>query len=507
MTDNTSHTKLSRREFTAFSTSLLVTGLFAGGVRAEQAAARSGQEISQAIRSGEVNLVDYVTEQLERAAALNGDYNLFISLDAEAVLARARELQAQQDAGQNALPLFGVPISIKDLVVTEGIETTFGTALFKGYVPEVNAPLVERLLDAGAIIFGKNNANELAYGSNGYNSHYGQTLNPYDRTRIAGGSSGGGAAAVAAGLVPIAIGSDTAASIRVPAAFNGLYGLRPTHGRYDNSGVSPIAPTLDTVGPIARSIGDVRIIDEVLSDDTQAVAPVSLDGLRVGLPSALFMDDLAEDVRSAFGAFVSRLREQGVVFVEADLQEAGPLVEAGLYPILFTETWPAMTAFLAEWGDGRSVEDLHAAVGPDVRGFWDALVIPDAAQKIPQEVYEQAIADIRPKMQKSYEDYFKANDVDVMLFPATASTASSATPENRQEIEIDGAPASLYINDRNSGPGALAGTPGLAMPIAMSPSGMPIGASLDGPMGSDRLLIAIAAAMSAVTEPIPEPSL
>ena len=507
MDPSTTKVHVSRRDFICLSSALFALGAFAPRSFADTARPYTASSISEAVRNGQLDLVDMITDALARARKLDPEFKIFVTLDEEAILARARELQEMQRQGAVDLPLLGVPISVKDLIVTEGIETRFGTSLFEGYVPTRNAPLVQRLLDAGAIIFGKNNANELAYGSNGYNSHYGQTLNPYDATRIAGGSSGGGAAAVATGLVPIAIGSDTAASIRVPSAFNGLYGLRPTHGRYDNAGVSPIAPTLDTVGPIARHIEDIRIIDDVLSDDTTPLAPVPLDGLRLGLPSELFRDGLADDVTSAFDAFVDRLRAKGVVFVEADLPDAGALVEAGLYPILFTETWPAMTEFLADWGNGTSIDDLYAAIGPDVRGFWDALVAPNASGKIPQEVYEQAISTVRPNMQSAYANYFSSNNVDAILFPATASTASSATPPNRQEIEINGENVSLYINDRNSGPGALAGVPGIALPIAMSPSGLPIGASLDGPMGSDRRLIELAKAMSEVSEPIPAPTL
>ena len=217
----------------------------------------TAQQILPKLRSGEVSVSDYVEILLAQTAKLDSSLKAFISHDPQKVREQARAADAKRESGAALGPLFGIPVSLKDLIATSDLPTTFATNKFAGFTPEKNAPLVDRLLAADAIIFGKNNAQEWAFGSNGYNSHYGQQLNPYDESRIAGGSSGGGVAAVAARMLPIAIGSDTAASIRVPAAYTGLYGLRPSTGRYDNSGVAPLAPTLDTVGPLTRSVADL----------------------------------------------------------------------------------------------------------------------------------------------------------------------------------------------------------------------------------------------------------
>ncbi|MEM6938415.1 MAG: amidase family protein, partial [Pseudomonadota bacterium] len=271
------------------------------------------------LRSGQLSVEAYATDLLDQTQQHSQSLNAFLAVDRAAVLAASRQADTQRANGQAQGALFGIPIALKDLIVTRDLPTTFGTAHFSGYQAERNAPLVDRLLAAGAIIIGKNNNQELAYGSNGFNAHYGQQLNPYDSARIAGGSSGGGAAAVAARMVPIALGSDTAASIRVPAAFTGLYGFRPSTGRYDLSGVWPIAPTLDTVGPLARSPKDLTLIDSVLADDFSELPKLNLRNLRLGVPQTYFQDSSSQEMRKTFEQFLGRLEQAGVTLVRADL--------------------------------------------------------------------------------------------------------------------------------------------------------------------------------------------
>ena len=367
--------------------------------------------------------------------------------------------------------------------------------------------MVERLLAADAILFGKNNAQEWAYGSNGYNSHYGQQLNPYDEARIAGGSTGGGAAAVSARMLPIAIGSDTAASIRVPAAYTGLYGIRPTTGRYDNSGVAPLAPSLDTVGPLTRSVDDMILIDHVLADDDSKMPEACLKSLRLGVPKAYFHAGVSKEVMASFNQLLARLSAAGVTLVEADLPDAQSLTDAGLYPILFYETYPSIVEFLAEWTDGTTIDELHAELGWDIKAMWDQLVMPGAPDAMPEEVYLAAIDQAQPQMQASYSNYFKQHNVAAIIFPATAGAAPLAKPDNPQETIIDGETVSIFINDHNSSPGALAGQPGIVMPMAMSEAGLPFAVSLDGKRDQDRKLLAIGKAISKLIDPLAPPTL
>lgn len=467
----------------------------------------TASEVVPLLKSGSLTVEAYYKVLLEQSDQYSDRLNAFITIDKDMVLKFAQEADERREDGGALGPLFGVPISLKDLIVTKGLKTTFGTKKFAGFIPGKSAPLVEKLQNAGAIIFGKNNAQELAFGSNGYNSHYGQQLNPYDNKRIAGGSSGGGVAAVATRILPIAIGSDTAASIRVPAAYTGLYGLRPSTGRYDNSGVQPLSPTLDTVGPLTRSVDDMVLIDSVLTDDFSALPEVDLKTLRLGVPKAFFHNGVGSEMMSAFNQFLDKLRAAGVTLVEVDLSQAGEFNDAGLYPILFYETYPSITEFLKEWGDGSSIEELYAELGWDVKGMWDELVIPGAPGGIPEDIYRAAINTIRPGLQANYDSYFEDNQLAAMIFPATAGAAPLAKPDNPQETEIDGEMVSIFINDHNSGPGALAGQPGVAMPIAMNSMGLPLAASLDGKRNEDRLLLAVAKALSGLIETLPAPEM
>jgi Asp-tRNA(Asn)/Glu-tRNA(Gln) amidotransferase A subunit family amidase len=464
-------------------------------------------EILPRLKSGEISVLDYMDVLLAQTSKYDDALKAFITIDPQAVREQAKAADEKRKSGVALGPLFGIPVSLKDLISTKDLATSFGTKKFAGFRPDKNAPLVDHLMAADAILFGKNNAQEWAYGSNGYNAHYGQQLNPYDLSRIAGGSSGGGVAAVASRMLPIAIGSDTAASIRVPAAYTGLYGLRPTTGRYDNSGVAPLAPTLDTVGPMARSVADLAIVDSVLSEDFSDLAMIDLSGLRLGIPKAFFHAGVSTEMLAAFGSLLKKLRKAGVVLVEQDLSKAQELNDAGLYPILFYESYPSIAEFLETWGDGTSVAELYAELGADIKAMWGQLVMPGAPGAISEEVYNAAINQARPAMQESYRSYFEKHNVLALLFPATASEAPLASPDNPQQTIIDGETVSIFINDHNSSPGALAGQPGIVMPLALNAQGLPLAVSLDGKSGQDRELMAVAKAIDRLIDPLPAPAI
>ena len=465
----------------------------------------SATDVLPLLTSGKVSVERYIRLLLGHTIGYEPVLNAFIHLDEETIMAAARAADKKRNLNQTLGPLFGIPIALKDLIVTQNLPTTFGTRTFANFIPTKNAPVVTRLLAADAIIFGKNNAQEWAYGSNGYNSHYGQQLNPHGPSHIAGGSSGGGAAAVSARMVPIAIGSDTAASIRVPAAYTGLYGFRPSMQRYDNTGVAPIAPTLDTIGPMARSIDDLILIDRVLADDQRTISVPDLTELRLGVPSSFFYDNCSSEVKTAFQSLLRTLQDAGVTLIEADLPQVQELTEAGLYAILFYETYPAVGTFLKKWGGGTSIETLHANFGWDVKAIWDDLVVPSAANQISKIDYLRAVNELRPQLQQHYREYFSAHKVSAMIFPATATVAPAAKPDNPQHILVDGVMESIYLNDQNSGPGALAGQPGVVIPLSMNQDNLPIAVSLDGKHDQDRELLAIAKAIASLLTPLTPP--
>lgn len=464
-------------------------------------------EATARMRAGEMSVLDYATDLLDRSETYGPTYNTFISLDRDRVLNAARALDDKRASGAALGPMFGVPIALKDLIATNGYPTSFGTSTFADFVPARNAVVVEQLLAADALIFGKANNQEMAFGSNGYNSHYGQQLNPYDPTLIAGGSSGGSAAAVSGRMVPVSLGSDTAASIRVPASFTGIYGLRPTTGRYDTNGIWPLAGTLDTVGPMARSVEDLALVDSVFTGDFTPLADLELSDIRLGVPAAFFQDWAGKEVSAAFQAYLAKLEGAGVTLVEADLPGAKDLTAASLYPILFFEVRPAIETYMGSWVPEADLDILYAGMGPDVKGFWDALIADGAPEKMPLEAYGPAVSQTRVQLQANYSAYFAANDLHAMIFPTAADNPPTGIPGNPMEQVIDGETVSTFVHDETSYPGAVAGVPGVSFPMAMSDAGLPIGVSLDGPRGQDRLVLAIARALSTLADEVPAPEL
>ncbi|MFZ0807844.1 MAG: amidase, partial [Candidatus Sulfotelmatobacter sp.] len=223
------------------------------------------RELGEGYRKGKISSVEITRACLERIEELNPELNAFITITGESALAEARAAEAEISRGEWRGPLHGVPIALKDLIDTAGVRTTAGSALYKDRIPTEDAEVVRRLRQAGAVIVGKNNLHEFAYGGSSLVSFFGETRNPRDPGRVAGGSSGGSAAAIAAGMAYAAIGTDTAGSVREPAALCGCVGLKPTYGRVSSRGVNPLSPSLDHVGPIAANVADCAIVLQAIA--------------------------------------------------------------------------------------------------------------------------------------------------------------------------------------------------------------------------------------------------
>ena len=291
---------------------------------------RTISELSQRLRRREVSPVEITQDCLERIERLNPELNAFITVTGESALAEAQLAEAEILRGKWRGPLHGVPVALKDLIDTAGVRTTAASALYKDRVPEQDADVVRRLRQAGAVIVGKNNLHEFAYGGSSLVSYFGEVHNPWDLGRIAGGSSGGSAAAVVAGLAYAAIGTDTAGSIREPAALCGCVGLKPTYGRVSSGGVIPLSLSLDHVGPLAATVADAAVVLQAIAgydaaDITTADVPVAdyvaalredAKSLRVGVPRAYFFDDLDAEVASAMEHAL-----RGVATLVAEMKE------------------------------------------------------------------------------------------------------------------------------------------------------------------------------------------
>jgi Asp-tRNA(Asn)/Glu-tRNA(Gln) amidotransferase A subunit family amidase len=436
-----------------------------------------------------------------------------IALNKAGALAAARKVDAARASGATLPPLAGLPIVVKDNINTVDLPTTGGTPALKESRPSANAPTLQRLLDAGAIVLGKANMHELAFGttSTNFTSFAGTVHNPYDVTRVPGGSSGGTGAAIAARIAPAGLGTDTGGSVRIPAALCGIAGLRPTVGnggaqrRYDGTGVLPISRTRDTIGPMGRTVADVALLDAVVTGSSIA-RPVPLSGLRIGVPAS-FWKDTETPVASVMASARGKLQSAGVVFVDIDTAGLWELDAKVSFQVVLHEAGQDIPAYLVATGvKGVTLADIAAKVAsPDVKGPMGAVMGDVTATE-----YQAAITQYRPQMQAVYARYFADNRLDAMMFPTTSVAAPVIDGQNgSSKISVNGGPLvdTFATMIRNSDPGSTTGVPGITLPAGLTATGLPVGLSLDGPMGSDAKLLGIGLSMESLLGVLPPPNL
>ncbi|MCP3724453.1 indoleacetamide hydrolase [Paraburkholderia sp. CNPSo 3272] len=473
----------------------------------------SATQAVEAIQAGQLTAADYVAALLARAQALS-NLNALTVLDVEGALAAAQRIDALGASERARLPLAGLPVVVKDNINTRGLQTSAGTPALEGFVPARHAPSVQRLVDAGAILFGKANMHELAFGITSTNlaPHAGTVRNPWDPERIPGGSSGGTAAAVAARIVPAGLGTDTGGSTRIPAALCGIVGLRPSVGdggtqrRYhDPQAVVPISHTRDTVGPMGRTVADVALLDAVITGHGP-LSPAAVTNLRIGLPAPLW-EGLEAALADVARAALAKLEAAGVTLVPVEMSELLALNDRVSYAIALHEPIDDLTAWLvANHAPAQTVAEVAARIAsPDVRAAYDA-VLADARGGD----YHAAMTVWRPRMQQLYAQTFAASGLDALLFPTTRLAAVPIDELNgSSRVSIDSAAPidemEAYL--RNTDPASNAGIPGLALPAGLVDARLPVGLELDGPVGSDRRLLAIGLAFEAILGTLPAPEI
>ena len=452
-------------------------------------------DLARLIATKEVSPVEIVRAHLDRIAALDGGLHAFITVTADAALDAARAAEGELAAGHSLGPLHGVPFALKDLFDTAGVRTTGGSKILADRVPTVDSTVARRLRAAGAILLGKLNMHEFAYGPEGRNDHYGTSRNPWDAvdTRVAGGSSSGSGVAVAAGLAPAALGSDTGGSIRIPASLCGITGLKPTYGRVSRAGVLPLAWSLDHVGPMTRSAQDAALVLRALAgydaaDPTTSVLPVadytaaltgSVKGLRVGLLRAFFLEAAAPEVRQAVEAAARALEGLGAQVDEVQLEHVASVAAASM-AIVSAEA----LAYHAEWvrtrpGDyqpdvldrlrtGAFVSGVHYVRGQQARALFRAAVDEALAKR------------------------------DVLLAPATPIVATRVG--ETEAVLGDGKTDVRSSLIRLTRPFNFSGHPACALPCGFTDGGLPIGVQIVGRPFDEATVLRAADAYQRITD-------
>jgi mandelamide amidase len=467
------------------------------------------REAVRAICTGRFTSAALVQAYLERIRA-RPELNAFITLDEARALRAAHSADAERKERGTCLPLDGVPIVVKDNIHVVGLPSSAGTPALKDFRPSRDAPVVRKLRAAGAIVLGKTNMHELAFGISGYNTAFGTgpefgVRNAYDAARMAGGSSSGTGAAIGARMAPAGLGTDTGGSIRIPCAFNGCVGLRPTIGRYPQEGIAPISHTRDTAGPMARTMADIELLDRVIAGGAP-VRAADLKKVRLGVVQA-FHEDLDDDTRAAVDAATRRMLDAGATIVAIDMPRLAELNGAVGFPLALYEAYDDMVAYLKRYDTGVDIEQLAAAIAsPDVKATYQGLVLP---RKLPgpddtvvdaRPAYDAAIATARPALRQLYADTFAKHKLDALVFPTVPRVAMEANPDSSSL-------GNFLTFIRNTDPGSNAGIPGLTLPIGLgATSGLPVGIELDGPAGNDRRLISIGLALERLFGALPPPA-
>jgi mandelamide amidase len=463
----------------------------------------SAVEAVRRMTGGELAAERYAQVLLARCAQRQ-PLNAFITLEPQRVLEAARAADRRRAAGARLGPMHGLPIPVKDSLNTRDYPTTAGTPALRGFRPGRDAPIVEALVGAGAIVLGKTNLHELSYGWTSNNLAFGAVHNPYDPTRIPGGSSGGTAAAVAARMAPLGVAEDTEGSIRVPAALCGLAGFRPTTGRYSTQGAVPISALFDQVGPHARGVADLALFDAVGSGDHRPLAPLPLNGVKLAVARGYFYGGLDAEVERLTDAALGRLRAAGAILVEADMPELESLIDLITDQVQNHDVRVELPKYLAAYGAPVSFAELVAQASADIRSTFARYVLPGGQDFVSEEAYRAAVDVHLPRLRRLYADYFARTGAVALVFPATLVTAPRIGED--VEVMIRGQRVAFEVAvARNIAPGSTAGLPGLVLPAGIAADGLPVALEFDAPSGSDRALLALGLGAETALGPIAPP--
>jgi mandelamide amidase len=460
---------------------------------ADNAIGLSATEAVAAMRSGELRCEDYARALLDRARQL-ARLNAFRTLDADRLLEAAAAADRRRAAGERLGRLHGLPIPVKDSVNTRDLPTSNGTRALEDFQPRQDAAILAPLLAEGAIVMGKTNVHELSRGWTGNNGAFGAILNPYDPGRIPGGSSGGSAAAVAARMAPLAIAEDTLGSIRVPASFCGVIGLRPTFGRYPGEGILPLTlDKFDQVGPLARVMADIALFDEVVAGGPP-IEPARLQGVRLGVCDFLW-SDLDEEVERLGREMLARLQAGGAELVPCEIPEVAKDAYNVARQVIGFENVQSISGFLDAQRAPARFEEVRARLSPNLQ---------DAYRLTFERVdYEAALVG-RDAIQARMRAFMAAQRLEALVFPAVL-TAAPPLGDN-PDIALRGRRVpQRYVMARNTALSSVTAFPSLTLPAGLTREGLPVGIEFLARSGEDRALVALGLAIEHVNPPLPPP--
>ena len=444
-------------------------------------------------RGGELRTIAAWRQELSggaaRREALLGDCRAAMAEHAQlnAIQSQINKNEALRAVAQAQGKLAGIPFVAKNNINTKALPTSGGTIALRANTPASNAPALDRLLAEGGVLVGKAAMHELAFGITSNNAAMGAVKNPHDPGRIPGGSSGGTAAAIAAGIVPFGLGTDTGGSCRIPAALCGVVGFRPSTGRYSAEGVIPISHTRDTIGPLANSVADIALLDSILAGSNNTVQKLQPTSIKLGVDSSVLSQNLEPEVETCFNATLERLRQAGVSVVSVDLSAIWQHNSAFSFPVVLYEVMRDLPAYLAQHAPAVSFEQLIAGIkSPDVLGIINSQL---GDQAMPQVAYAAALSEHLPKMRAIYAQAL--DGLDAIVFPTTPLRATRIGEDETVMLNGESVPTfPTFI--RNTDLGSNLGVPGISLPAAVEPGALPIGIELDDQRGQDEHLLALA---------------
>ncbi len=455
------------------------------------------------LQSGQISAAELTTAVIDRILAVDNEVKAYLTLTPELALEQARRADAQRGAGQDT-PLLGIPLAIKDIICTEGIPTTCGSKILEDFIPPYNATVVEKLRAAGAVILGKTNTDEFAMGSSTENSAYFTTHNPWDLSRVPGGSSGGSAAAVAADECLGALGSDTGGSVRQPAALCGVVGLKPTYGRVSRYGLVAFASSLDQIGTFGKDVTDCALLlsviaghdprdstslDEPVPDYLSALVP-DVRGMRLGVPQEYFIEGIQPEVEAAVRDAIALLAEMGAEVVDISL----PHTEYAL-PVYYLIAPAEASANLARY-DGIK----YGFSFPDAADVWDAyrktrqygfgaevkrriMLGTYALSAGYYDAYYLKAQQVRTLIKQDFDRAFEL--CDAVLCPTSPTTAFKIGEKADDPLQ-------MYLSDVFTLSTSLAGLPGLSLPCGFDAQGLPIGLQIIGRTFDEATVLRVA---------------